>query len=256
MKIKSILLFAIALIALSGCKKATYLKSDTSELTIPISGQCDTITLQSDVNEFILESAPEWVETNLNDSILIVKVGANDAKAERKGDIAVKNGDLTLKIPVTQQFKATYLNLPDGKTLKLGKEGGTVSIPVESDGVISIENGDDLNLSVQDGKLTLTASKNDGKTIKKKVKLVADDFTEDVEVILEGSVCTKCNGTGKIRCNKCGGKGYLEQYCPGMVLFGCNNCGGSGVNTGHGTVGDMRKGSGKITCPECKGKGK
>lgn len=248
MRTKFILLIAIFLISLTGCKKATYLKSETSELTIPISGQCDTVILQSDVNDFKLDSVPEWVQTELTDSVLVITVGNNDVKTRRKGNIVITNGDLKLSIPVMQQYKATYLNLLEGKTLKLGKEGGTASIPVDCDGAISIENGEDLNLNVKDGKLTVTGPKNDEKTVKKKVKLVADEFSEEVEVILEGSLCPRCNGKGKITCPKCGGNTLIMvPHINGYLLTRpCDRCGDGFSGTS----------SGKVKCPECKGTGK
>ena len=57
----------LAFLVLMGCKKATFLESDVESLTAPISGQTDTITLKSDVNDFKLESFPEWTNIILPD---------------------------------------------------------------------------------------------------------------------------------------------------------------------------------------------
>lgn len=236
----------------TGCKKATYLKSDVTDVTIPLQGQNDTIVLQSDVNDFEIEKVPDWVKTELNDSILILTVGLNDSKSQRKGEIVIANGDLKLNIPITQNYKATHFSLPDGNILELSKDGGTASLNLDCDGDINIENADSLNLLIRSGKLIVSGPQNDGATRKKTIKLVADEFSEEVIVILRGIPCTKCKGTGEIVCPRCGGKGMFQDYWWNGYEYvnddtpsGCKRCGGKG----------MRKGSGKITCPDCEGNG-
>lgn len=160
-----------------------------------IAGQSDTIVLRSDVNDFKLDSIPEWVKPELNDSILVVTVGKNDTNAKREGNIVVADGDLKLIIPVIQYFKATHLELPDGNEVKIGKEGGSKTIAVDCDGDVRIEDADNFDAKYKNGKLSITAPKNDGASSKKKIKLSSDEYSKEVTVILEGNVCGTCNGT-------------------------------------------------------------
>ena len=241
----------LAFLVLMGCKKATFLESDVESLTVPISGQTDTITLKSDVNDFKLESFPEWTNTELKDSVLVVNIGKNDSKSERKGEIVISNGDLKLTIPVVQQFKATRLELPDGESISFGKEGGSKTLAVSSDGNVNVQAPEGIEASYADGVLTVVAPANNGSSMERTIVLTADEFTKKVSVSIEGSICLTCNGTGKIRCKSCGGKGFTDSY---RAIFGCKSCGGAGASTVEGDF-NYREGSGRQTCPSCGGKG-
>lgn len=59
--------------------------------------------------------------------------------------------------------------------------------------------------------------------------------------------CHKCNGTGEIKCSKCGGSGNCTK-CSGSGNITCSDCSGSG-NCRTCT------GSGKLTCKTCNGSG-
>lgn len=246
------------LLLLVGCKKATYLESDVKELTIPIVGQSDTIVLRSDVNDFKLDSIPAWVKPELNDSILVVTVGKNDTNAKREGNIVVADGNLKLVIPVMQYSQATHLELPDGNEVKIGKEGGSKTIAVDCDGDVKIEGAENFDAKYENGKLSITAPKNDGATFKKKIKLSSDKYSKEVTVILEGNVCATCNGTGKITCSVCGGKGFIFRSGEDCHSS-CKKCGGRGFicpGPNGWEAYNGRRGTGKITCPDCNGEGK
>ncbi len=47
--------------------------------------------------------------------------------------------------------------------------------------------------------------------------------------------CSECNGTGKVLCRTCGGRGVTDPY----TKIICKTCWGTG----------------KIVCPVCKGEG-
>ena len=67
--------------------------------------------------------------------------------------------------------------------------------------------------------------------------------------------CSKCGGTGKVRCTQCHGKGLYEGIAYGdddTYIAGCDKCGGGGSDYGTGVV---RKGSGRMKCPACGGTG-
>ena len=252
----------LAFLVLMGCKKATFLESDVESLTAPISGQTDTITLKSDVNDFKLESFPEWTNTEFKDSVLVVNIGNNDSKSERKGELVISNGDLKLTIPVVQQFKATRLELPDGGEVSIGKDGGTASVAVDCDGEVNVFAPEDLDVSYQNGQLSITAPANEGATETKSITLTADSFSQQVMVTLEGGICPTCNGKGKVKCSSCGGRGYFpNRTYDGDAMYSCTKCGGVGYlyNSDMGGVtgysNGHHKGSGRITCPTCNGKG-
>lgn len=252
MKLKLIIPL-MALLVFAGCKKATYLESDVKDLTVAIAGQSDTIVLHSDVNDFKLDSAPEWAKSELKDSVLVVTVGKNDSNGERKGVIVVSNGDLKLNIPVLQQFKATHLELPSGNEVKIGKEGGTQTLAVDCDGNVTVEGAEGFEAKCAGGKLTVTAPKNDGAPIKKTIKLVADEFSQEVTVEIAGTICPTCKGTGTVKCKSCGGEGSKFTMEPAPGLYGCRACGGKGYSCRASDAG-YRNGSGKQPCPTCKGK--
>ena len=245
----------LALAVLSGCKKATYLDSDVKDLTASISGQTDTILLHSDVNDFKLESVPDWAIAELNDSVLIVKVGKNDAGARRKGEIVVTNGDLRLAIPLLQQFNATHLTLPEGEEVRIGKEGGSKTLAVDCDGDVKIEGAEGFDATYKNGQLTITAPQNEGASIKKTLSLTSGPFMQKVEVVIEGTVCARCNGKGTVKCPKCNGNGFIFAYNEDCHKS-CSNCGGSGFVCPGPNGWDGKKGKGRITCPDCHGQGK
>ncbi|MEM3895873.1 MAG: hypothetical protein QW763_01240 [Archaeoglobaceae archaeon] len=68
--------------------------------------------------------------------------------------------------------------------------------------------------------------------------------------------CSKCNGTGQVKCPKCGGLGYYKEY---QYYYGCYMCGGL-----HKTnfkpyeeefYKSIKKGGGLVKCDTCNGTG-
>lgn len=228
----------IALLMLAGCRKATVLTSDTKTVTAPRQGTVDTVVLHSDVCDFELVNAPEWTGATLTDSILALKIAANASDAPRSGSVVVRNGDLTLSIPVEQRAEATYLTVKDPAkgVVTIPQAGGDAKITVETDGgEVLLEGLDGVKAKYADGVVTLTGAGNSGKTRRTKCRLVADKMSADITVIEKGTICDRCNGKGRVTCYICKGEGV--DYCPYRP---CDLCHGSGVTR----------------CSSCGGKGK
>jgi len=75
-------------------------------------------------------------------------------------------------------------------------------------------------------------------------------------------VCDLCNGSGKILCRNCEGKGYYMDRID-YTYYVCLACGGQGATSFY-TVPSLLKavskqevklGSGWLTCNKCQGKG-
>lgn len=102
----------------------------------------------------------------------------------------------------------------------------------------------------------VTAPANQGGTIDGSLAISCDTVNTIVKVTIEGSICPRCNGTGKVKCTKCGGKGWYDRFMmtSSGAIYGCTNCGGYGEEA---MVDDppIHKGSGRMTCPDCGGKG-
>lgn len=238
MNYKYLIISVVALLVLAGCRKATVLTSDTKSVTAPKQGAADTVILHSDVCAFELVDAPDWAGAALTDSVLSLKIQANGTGAPRSGNVIVRNGELTLSIPVEQRAAATYLTIkePAKGVVTIPRDGGEAKITVDTDGGdVRLEGVDGVTAKYADGVVTLTGKGNTGKTRKTKARLVADEVSAPLTVIEAGAICFRCNGKGRVTCYICHGEGV--DYCPYRP---CDIC----------------RGSGTVRCPECGGKGK
>lgn len=237
------------------CKEKTFQLSATPQtIEMEETETSDTIAIHGSDGNCELEYSPDWITCQLTDSILVFNASANEGKEAREDAIVVKCGASRISIPVSQYAKATKLELPNGAKVTIPITGGSQELVVLSDGHVNIDSvTSPLEASWKDNKLTLSAPENTGSRQTIKLKLTAGDFTEDITVVLEGKVCSTCNGTGKITCKRCGGQGsYWSDTEFGML--GCRSCGGRGYSYRVPDP-DYRDGTGKVTCPTCKGSG-
>ena len=250
MKTKFFLILTIFMVAVvtTSCKKATFLKADKESINIPRLGSTEMITLSSDVEGFKVESAPEWAETSIEGNSLTVTVPENDANSMRKSTIIVTVRGLKLEIPIIQNYIATYLRVVPASA-NFNKNGGEQTLKVETDGDVIIDTPSDIETTYENGSLKITVPANSGSKRNETITLTADNLTTTVAVKIEGSICQRCHGTGKITCPDCHGIGYIDGPAVGGV---CQRCGGIPDPDALGT-GD--NGSGKITCPDCHGVG-
>ena len=246
------LVILMTLVATS-CEKATYLKANKNSVSFTISGGTDTVQLSSDATDFSVENAPDWVEASIKDSTMTVNVAKNSTGAKRNGVIVVTVGGLERGIDVVQYFEATHLSVKE-RNVSFNKEGGTKVVDVDCDGKVEVEAPDFVNVSYVNGKLNIKAAPNDGSTQKGAVKLSSGKFTAEVAIAQAGKECSRCGGSGKIKCPKCKGEGsYWTTYYGEDCIWGCERCGGDGYGGPHGWC---RSGSGRITCPDCHGTGR
>ena len=254
------MMIALMAVVATSCKKATYLKADKASLTFAIKGGTETVHLSSDVTGFSVEEAPEWVEASIVDSTLTVTVAENTTGAKREGKIVVSVRGQEAAIPVVQNVVATHLSVSE-ESVTIPKEGGSQDVDVDCDGDVQVDAPGFVTASYANGKLSVSASANDGGSKNGTIKLTADSFSAEVKVKLEGNICQRCKGTGKITCPECHGIGevcYRKDAFGDCSWFdGCPKCGGKLVSRGGGAYGsDLHaSGSGKIKCPDCGGTG-
>lgn len=255
MKILNYLVVAAAVLMTAACgPKEFNLSTKTAKVDIPDTGATDSLVVNGSDGNCEIEFAPAWVEATVRDSVVTLKAAANTTGKTRQDVVVVKCGKSQLSVPVSQYVKATKLELPNGKEVKIAREGGSQDLAVVCDGLVTVEAFDPVTATWENGVLKVSAPKNDGHRIKGDVKLTAGELSEVVSVTVDGEVCPTCNGTGKVRCKACGGQGYNFRFDPAPGLYGCHACGGRGYAYRVADA-SYREGSGKVTCPTCKGKG-
>ena len=228
-------LFFLSILLFAGCKKATYLTSKVENVKISKEGGTDTIILSYDAGKCKIVTQPDWVELNLKDSILIIQSGQNVELNVRSGNIVIENGDLKLSLPIKQLSSATYLAFSE-QTITIPKDGSSVELDVDTDGSnVILEGVENVTAEYKDGKVFFSGKGNNGKERRTKGFLVADTIRRPVMIIEKGVLCYVCNGSGRVKCSRCGGSG--ETVFPYDICYVCN-------------------GSGKVKCKTCKGTGK
>lgn len=261
----NLLALTLVLLVLSACNKATYITPDKAQLDFTIEGGEENVIVSTD-GSWEIKACPEWVTTELQENTLVVKVPHNDTGDMRRGNIVLASGDVRATIAVKQMTLCTHIT-PESDTMEFDKTGGTQTMNIDTDGALQVTTPEGFTARYAGGVLTVTTSANEGGKRSGQITLTADGQTATIAVTQAGNICPKCNGTGKVKCAKCGGRGYTSDYARhGGEERGCTGCGGSGYRYYSDGWADMsftpsyenhgfRKGSGKVPCPECGGSG-
>lgn len=246
------------LLLLCACNGATNITLSSDVVDFPLEGGTDKVVILADGN-WDITSCPDWVIAEKQDSVLSLKTERNETGKILQGNIVLsgkKGVEVSLK--VTQATKCTHIT-PSKEKVEFDKEGGTETVSIDTDGILEITAPEGFTATYDGGVLTVTADANDGGKRQSEITLSADEQSAKIAVSQKGNICPKCNGTGKVRCTKCGGRGIIEsvneigQYSED----GCKKCGGSGWYAlwGESSPSDVHPGSGKMTCPACGGSG-
>lgn len=260
MKKPSLLFSLVAMLALCACNNATFIKPDKAAVEFTLEGGDASVGVSAD-GSWEVKECPEWVTTEVRDSVLVVKAQRNDTGKVREGNIVLASGDVTATIAVKQMTKCTHITA-DVEAVEFEKEGGSKTVNIDTDGAVQVVAPEGFTADYAGGVLTVTATANEGGKRIGDITLKADEITTIIKATQAGNVCPTCNGTGKVTCSKCRGKGTYDEKFPGPpfgVTHGCAKCGGAGEEAwaGAGAAGrsTLRKGTGKMTCPNCGGSG-
>ena len=259
----------MALLVLTACGGATVINPDKNAVDFTIEGGENTVSVSADGSWKVAE-CPEWVTTDIQDSTLVIKTARNETGAVREGNIVLTGKEnVQAVVKVTQASRCTHIT-PANDKVEFEKEGGTQTVNIDTDGSPQVEAPEGFTATYAGGVLTINAPANEAGGKNGEIKLTGDGQSATIAVTQKGNICPKCNGTGKVKCSKCGGKGYYySDYT--RSDYGCKNCGGRGERTQlrgsgwwSGTFEDsgpsyenngFHKGSGKMKCPQCGGSG-
>ncbi len=249
----------MSLLVLTACGGATVINPEKNAVDFTIEGGEEKVDVKAD-GTWNVKECPEWVTAEIQDSILVIKTARNETGAVREGDIVLAGkGQVQAAIKVTQAAKCTRIN-PETDKVEFEKEGGTQTVRIDTDGSPQVEAPEGFTATYAGGVLTINAPANEEGAKNGEIKLTGDDQSATIAVTQKGNICPKCNGTGKVKCSKCGGQGeyFSEAY---MSVFGCSKCGGGGQLEKPGSSEEdwydygFHKGSGKMKCPQCGGSG-
>lgn len=252
------MLLTAAALLMIGCKKATFLKSEESQIRVGLTGGQGIIHLHSDANSFDVTEIPEWIEYTMLDSTMVYYVKANNTGQMRNGNVIIASSEQSVKVDVFQAFKATHIT-PETTTLDFPKEGGTKRVNIDTDGAdINVTTPENIKAEMKNNTLVVTVKPNDAGSIRGDIVLKIDSISSTIKFTVEGNFCGKCNGRGKIKCPRCHGDGgYMINRYGSYGWTGCTSCGGEdGGPCVIASAMRMMRGFGVVTCPDCKGKGK
>ncbi len=265
-EISSIFLMAVCLVVmLCSCSKASEITVDQDYVMFAINGGEKTIEVTAD-GSYDIEDCPDWVRISDAKSTLTFIVDENTTGALRECVIRLVGKNVEVPITIKQADKCTFINVSE-TVVTIPKDGGEVTLDVDTDGgKLAMNCPEGINAVLKGNKLTVSAPANLGGAIKGNLTISCENVSTTVQVTVEGSLCSTCNGTGMATCPSCGGKGFNTKVIYGEFgeryeeYYGCTKCGGFGVQYSDGLIDGLtergfRKGSGRISCPSCGGTG-
>ena len=249
----------MALLVLTSCGGATVINPDKNAVDFTIEGGQEVVIVSAD-GSWEINECPDWVTYQAQDSVLAIRVERNETGETRRASLLLLGkDDVEAIIQVTQASKCTRIN-PETDKVEFEKEGGTQTVKIDTDGSPQVEAPEGFTATFAGGVLTINAPANEGGGKNGEIKLTGDDQSATIAVTQKGKVCPRCNGTGKVKCSKCGGRGVVEgvdEYMGSWYKEGCRKCGGRGFYAlwGPSDESDVHRGSGKMKCPQCGGSG-
>lgn len=235
---------------LASCNKATYLRADVETIEVESDGESNSIVLHSDGTDFQVLSSPEWVKAVLADSVLEYIASANEGTANREGEIVVACGEQRLALKVFQSLPATKLSV-DPTSLVVPKEGGTLTVKVDTDASspkVTAPQG--YTTTYADGVLTIVATPEAAK--EGTITLKAGKLEATIALSEKPDICSRCGGSGRVKCTKCGGEGVC--WDANAHMWTCKQC--DGIAEKDDFIPEHSIGTGKMKCPACGGSGK
>ncbi|MBQ9585273.1 MAG: hypothetical protein IJR20_04660 [Muribaculaceae bacterium] len=249
------LLFSLStllLLILTACGGASSISVDKNSVSFAIDGGEENVSVTAD-GSWNVKDCPDWVKTETQEGVIIIKAERNETGAAREGNIVLQGkSNVEATITVKQFSKCTHIT-PASDEVEFEKEGGTETINIDTDGSnINVEAPDGFSATFADGVLSVTAPTNEEGAKRGEIKLTCDNQSATIYASQKGSICPTCRGTGKVKCKSCGGKGYVTHaYSDDWEDdYGCSDCGGSGKDDGS-----LKLGSGRVKCPDCGGTG-
>ena len=249
------LLFSLStllLLILTACGGASNIIIEKDSVSFPIEGGEENISVTAD-GSWSVKDCPDWVKTEAQEGLIIIRAERNETGAVREGKIIVEGkSGVEATITVKQFSKCTHIT-PASNKVEFEKEGGIETINIDTDGSnINVEAPEGFTATYASGVLTINASANEEGAKHGDIKLTCDNQSATIFASQKGSICPTCQGTGKVKCKSCGGKGYVTHaYSEDWEDdYGCGDCGGSGKDDGS-----LKLGSGRVKCPTCGGSG-
>ena len=251
--INSLLMVVFMTFLLGSCNKATKIDVSKDKVSFSKDGGERSINVNAD-GGFDISDSPDWVKTELDDAVLKITVDENTTGSMRECSINLVGDNVTIPIDIKQAYICTYITVTD-TVVTLPKEGGSKELIIDTDGdAVAVQATDGIKADINGDKLTINAPANPKGKIEGQLILRCDDVKTVVNVIVQGAICGQCDGTGKITCPKCGGKGGDGPDGSAEIYYGCSKCGGYGYYW-PGEYVDGHPGSGKVICPDCGGAG-
>lgn len=215
---------------------ATYLRAEPEQIIAAKCGGIANVSIDYDGYIWSINHKPDWVEIKEHDNDFDLTFDANTSGITRNGTITIKSGSHLAYVEVAQNGVATYIR-PSVSSVKIGKNGGSKTVQVESDGTSwTVQYPQYLTVETSSEGFTVNAPSNDGDYRQGYITLSEDNVRLSL-LFEQGGKCPSCHGQGNSICYVCGGMGgtgYGMYYvscimCGGKGSIYCSVCGGSGV---------------------------